>query len=339
MQPGTTLTVLTTSLFVANIAMSQDRPFRLGIIGLDTSHSTAFTKEFNDPASPAELRRCQVVAAYPQGSRDIESSVSRVPSYTEEVKKWGVEIVDSIEALVAKVDGVLLESNDGRTHWEQIIPVLRAKKPVFVDKPVAGNLVDSIAIYRAAEKLGVPVFCSSGLRFGEKILAIRNGSIGPIKGCDVHSPCYLESTHPDFYWYGVHGCEMLYTVMGTGCEKVTRVSTPDADIAVGVWKEGRVGTFRGVRGKVAPYGGMAFGEKEATSVGGFDGYRPLVMAIAKFFENGKPPVSAEETIELYAFMEAADESKRQGGVPVDLQKILKSAERAAMEKVAKEFPN
>ena len=47
--------------------------------------------------------------------------------------------------------------------------------------------------------------------------------------------------------------------------------------------------------------------------GGYGGYEPLVVEIAKFFKTGKPPVSAEETLEIFAFMEAADESKRKGG--------------------------
>ena len=42
------------------------------------------------------------------------------------------------------------------------------------------------------------------------------------------------------------------------------------------------------------------------------GYEPLLVEICKFFRTGKPPVTAEETLEIFAFMEAADESKRQG---------------------------
>jgi hypothetical protein len=91
---------------------------RIGIIGLDTSHSTAFTKVLNAAESDAAYQGYRVVAAYPQGSRDIESSVKRIPEYTEIVKKLSVEIVDSIADLLTKVDVVLLETNDGRRHLE-----------------------------------------------------------------------------------------------------------------------------------------------------------------------------------------------------------------------------
>ena len=58
---------------------------------------------------------------------------------------------------------------------------------------------------------------------------------------------------------------------------------------------------------------------------GFGGYLPLVVEIAKFFKTGKPPVAAEETLEIYTFMEAADESKRQGGKSVKLADVLAAA--------------
>jgi predicted dehydrogenase len=246
----------------------------------------------------------------------------------------GVEIVDSIEKLVEQVDVVFLETNDGRPHLEQVLPVLRARKPVFIDKPISGSLTDAVAIFDAANHFKVPVFSSSSLRFAEGAQALRGGKVGNILGCDAYSPCSLEKTHPDLYWYGIHGVETLFTVMGTGCEKVTRASTPDTDVAVGVWKGGRVGTFRGIRGGSAGYGGTAFGSKGIAQVGPYGGYRPLVVEIVKFFETGVAPVSPEETLEIYAFMEAADESKRQGGVPVTLDSVMKKARAEAKSKAA-----
>lgn len=315
-------------------ARSEPKELRAGIIGLDTSHATAFTKMLNDANAKDRVEGCRIVAAYPKGSPDIESSTSRVPEYTKAVQAMGVEIVDSIEKLVEQVDVVFLETNDGRPHLEQVLPVLRARKPVFIDKPISGSLTDAVAIFDAANHFKVPIFSSSSLRFAEGAQALRSGKVGDIRGCDAYSPCSLEKTHPDFYWYGIHGVETLFTVMGTGCEKVTRASTPDTDVAVGVWKGGRVGTFRGIRGGSAGYGGTAFGSKGIAQVGPYGGYRPLVVEIVKFFETGVAPVSPEETLEIYAFMEAADESKRQGGVPVTLESVLAKAQAAAKQKAS-----
>ncbi len=299
---------------------------KVGIIGLDTSHCTAFTKLLNDPEAPEDIAGYKVVAAYPKGSPDIESSISRVPGYIEEIKTYGVEIVDSIDALLEKVDVVLLETNDGRPHLEQALPVLKAGKPLFVDKPVAGSLVDALAIFRASERYGVPVFSSSSLRYLTNAQNIRKGeSIGKVVGADVFSPASLEKTHPDLFWYGIHGVEMLFTVMGTGCRKVTRFHTTDTDIVVGTWYDDRLGTFRGIRSTKSGYGGTAFGEDGIAALGPYESYRGLVVAIVNFFRTGIAPVSAAETLEIYAFMEAADESKRRDGKPVYLEEVMESA--------------
>ena len=310
------------------------KEIRVGIIGLDTSHATAFTKLLNDPQVEDDLAGCRVVAAYPKGSPDIPSSVQRVPEYTKQVQEMGVEVVDSIAQLLEKVDAVLLETNDGRPHLEQVLPVLKAGKPVFVDKPIAGSLGDAVAIFEAARQHKVPMFSASSLRFTPGAVAIRAGKLGDVVGCDAYSPCPTEKTHPDFFWYGIHGVETLFTVMGPGCESVTRVTTPGSDVAVGQWKGGRIGTFRGIRTGSSDYGGTAFGTKGIQSIGSDAGYRPLLVEVAKFFRSGIAPVDEQETLEIYAFMEAADESKRQGGKPVSIASVLEKARSEARTKLS-----
>jgi predicted dehydrogenase len=300
---------------------------RVGIIGLDTSHSVAFTKLLNAPDAGTELGGYRVVAAYPKGSPDIESSVSRVPGYTEEVKKLGVQIITSIPDLLKKVDVVLLETNDGRPHLEQAMLVLKAGKRLFIDKPVAASLAEVVAIYQAAQQYRVPVFSSSSLRYTASAQEVAGGKVGKVLGADAYSPAHLEKTHPDLFWYGIHGVETLYTVMGRGCKSVVRVHTENTDVVVGTWEDGRVGTFRGTRSGKSEYGGTAFGENGTATLGPYDGYKPLLVQIVQFFQTGIPPVSPEETLEIYAFMEAADESKRQGGVPVTLESVLTRARK------------
>ncbi|MGH9175304.1 MAG: Gfo/Idh/MocA family protein, partial [Vicinamibacterales bacterium] len=309
------------------------------IIGLDTSHVVAFTNRLNAENKPEEFAGIRIVAAYPKGSPDIESSVSRVPKYTEAVQAKGVEIVDSIDALIERVDVVFLETNDGRPHLEQVLPVLKAGKPVFVDKPVAGSLADAIAIFEASKKYKTPVFSSSSLRYTDGTQALRNGELGRILSCDAYSPASLEPTHPDLYWYGIHGVEILFTVMGTGCESVSRAHADDMDVVVGTWEGGRIGTYRGFRTRMSPaYGGMAYGEKGVKPIdatrkqgGSYDG---LLIEIVEFFKTGKVPVEPAETLEIYAFMSAADESKRRGGEPVSIAEIMAKAREEAKRRLA-----
>lgn len=329
------LSALLAMTLASQLTAADPPELKVGIIGLDTSHAIAFTKELNAKDAMADVARCRVVAAYPKGSPDIVSSTERVPKYIEEVKLHGVEIVDSIDELLKRVDCVLLETNDGRPHLEQALPVFKAGKPCFIDKPVSGTLADAIAIYAAAKKYNSPVFCSSSLRYSKSAQELRAGGKGKILGCDTYSPCSLEPTHPDFYWYGVHGCEAPYTVMGPGCESVTRVSTADFDSAVGTWSGGRIGTFRGIRTKEGSgYGGTAYTQSGIFPIGGYEGYRPLVVEIVKFFRTKQVPVAAEETIELYAFMEAADESKRHGGAPAKISDVMQKAKAEAGKRLA-----
>jgi len=315
------------------VAGEENKPLRAGIIGLDTSHAPAFAELLNGPKAVGDLAGVKVVAAFPGGSPDIPASADRVEGYTKKFVELGVEIVPSIEALLPKVDVVLLESVDGRPHLAQATIVLRAKKPVFIDKPMAGSLADAVAIFNLAQQLGVPCFSSSSLRFSRGILAMRNDErVGAVRGCEARGPCSLEPHHPDLFWYGIHGVETLFTIMGTGCVAVTRVQTDGTDFVVGRWNDGRVASFRGIRDGAAGYGATVFGSKSIAPSGGYDGYEPLVIEIVKFFKTGKPPVSAEETLEIYAFMEAADESKRQSGAPVTIESVMAKARKEAAEK-------
>lgn len=312
---ASSLGTLPFSLFANSIVA----PIKIGIIGLDTSHSPAFTKLFNAENPKPELAGFKVVAAYPYGSKDIGSSYERIPDYIKQVEKLGVEITNSIEDLLAKVDVVLLETNDGKPRLEQALKVIKAGKPFFIDKPVAASFEDVKKIYEEAAENQVPIFSASSLRYMSNAQAVRNeGKIGDVLGCDAFSPATMEAGHPDLFWYGIHGVEILFTVMGPGCGSVSRFSTADADVVVGKWKDGRVGTFRGMRAGKHEYGGTAFGSEGNLVLGNYEGYEPLAVKIAEFFKSGISPVDAAETLEIYAFMDAADESKSRGGAEVEI---------------------
>ena len=320
------LRILLVALLLATDAAAQTGK-RIGIIGLDTSHSPAFVRAFNAAEPSPALRGYRVVAAYPYGSRTIESSYSRIPGYTEEVTGMGVEIVGSIAELLGKVDVVLLNTNDGRLHLEQATEVFRAGKPVFIDKPLAASLADAVAIFDAAERYGVPTFSSSTLRYSPDMQAVRGGSIGRVIGADAYTPARLEATHPDLFWYGIHGVEILFTVMGTGCATVVRQSSEGTDLVSCRWEDGRIGTVRGIREGRSDYGGTAFGSEGIAVMKYEGGYDGLTAVVAEFFDSRVAPVSREETLQIFAFMEAAEESKRRGGAPVEIAEVMERARR------------
>lgn len=304
-------------------AMADD--IKVGIIGLDTSHVIAFTKLLNDTTNPAHIPGAKVIAAFKGGSPDLESSASRVDGYTEELQRdFGVKIVPTIEELCTLVDAVLLESVDGRPHLEQVKPVFAAGKPVFIDKPLAGTLKDAIEIYNLGKKHNAKWFSSSSYRYYESMTALMKENVGELKGAISYGPAYIDPTHPDLFWYGVHPVEALYTAMGGGCTTVVRTHTPHTDVVTGVWADGKVGTLRGLRDQATPHQVILFGtEKVAQQNGGGD-YAPLVREIVKFFQTGVVPLDPKVTVEIFAFMEAADESKRRGGAPVTIEEVMKA---------------
>ena len=303
-------------------AYTHAKELKLGLIGLDTSHVVASTKILNDEKAKGHVSGGKVIAAFKGGSDDIQSELRADRSVYEDTcrRLWSEALPDHSE-LCQHVDAILLESVDGRPHLEQEKSYLRASLSSLISLWLVPSRT-RLKFTQLAAKHKVPVFSSSSLRWGRNSQTVRNGSIGKVTYCETHSPCSIEPTHPDLFWYGIHGVESLFTVMGTGCQSVQRSQTPDGRIKVqGTWSGGRIGIFREGKG----YGGKARGTKGEAAVGSYDGYAPMVADIVKFFKTGKPPVSARETLEIYAFMIAADESKRhQGGKLVASQKFLKS---------------
>jgi len=303
-------------------------PLKAGIIGLD-AHARNWTQILNNPEATGELADMIVAAGYPGGSPDIPQSMELLEQGNEAFRQMGVPLVESIDELIQKVDVVMILSIDGRPHLEQARPVIAAGKTLYLDKPMAGSLADAIEIFRLAEEHHVPCFSSSSLRFAPGTQAVlTDPNVGDILGCDAFSPCGLEPHHPDFFWYGIHGVETLFTIMGTGCKSVSRTQTEHFEMAVGVWEGGRIGTFRGTRAGLHTYGATVFGTKGSTQSGKFEGYEPLLVEIVKFFKTGKPPVDPQTTLEILAFMEAADQSKLQGGAPVTIESIFEKARQA-----------
>ncbi len=292
---------------------------RLGIVGTDTSHVVAFAKILNDDTQPDHVPGARIVAAYKGGSKDIKESYERVDKFAEELKtKWKVEFSSDISAMCRKVDAVLIESIDGRVHLAEAKAVIAAGKPMFIDKPLASTLEDARQIAKLAADAGVPWFSASSLRFGEigtmmkypDTLGVTTWGPGPI---EAHQQLELA-------WYAIHPIEMLYTLMGMGCVEVSRTYTEGADVVVGRWRDGRIGTVRALR----PYGGygaVVFRAKQVTQSNpkAEAGYRPLLVEIVKFFETKQPPVSNAETLEIFSFIDAAQRSKEAGGAPMKLR--------------------
>ena len=294
---------------------------RLGIVDFDTSHVVAFTQRLNHTgvAEDQWIEGAKIVMGSP-GTSIV--SPERVPGFTEQLKSYGVPLVDDPTEMIGKIDGVLIESVDGSVHYERAKPFLEAGVPMFIDKPFTCSLEHAIAIAELAEKNNVVVFSSSSLRYGVEVQQVqeKQDEYGKVIGADAYSPGPVHPRNPGLFHYGIHGLETLYALMGTGCDCVQAVSTEGVDVVTGAWKDGRVGTVRANRAGAHSYGFTAFCEKKvipsAINAGAI--YRELLKRIVKMFETGESPVNIRETLEIIAFIEAAMTSGKRDGERVPL---------------------
>ena len=291
---------------------------KIGMIGLDTSHATAFTELLNDSGHPYHVPGGKVVVAFPGGSPDFELSISRVQGFTDKLKnEFGVEIVDSPEAVAEKSDAILLESVDGRVHLEQFAKIAPYGKPVFIDKPLAVSSADAREIAALAEKYNIPVMSTSALRYAEGLTrALADAEKGAIIGFDAYGPMAIQPTQPGYFWYGIHCVDMLFAALGKDCVEVRATATDDHDVVVGRWADGRLGTIRGNRKGNTQFGALVHREKGTQFVDVYANPKPyyasLLERIMPMFQNGKPAIDFAETIQVIRFIEAANESRETG---------------------------
>ena len=269
---------------------------RLGIVGTGGS-LIAFTQILNDPSDPDHVPGAHVVAAYRGGRADKIGDELRT--------KWKVDITPDIGSLCRKVDAVLIASDDPAERLAHIKSVIAAGKPMFIESPLAATLDDARLIAKLAKDAGVKWFSASRVRFG----AVAEMKSSFMLGAETWGPGPIE---PRSY-----SVEMLYALLGMGCEEVAYTSGPTGDEVTGRWPGGRMGKVRSMQQR---WGAKAIRTADtAQSKDLVQDSRSLLVEAVKFFETGEAPVSHEETLEIAAFLDAAERSKAAGGAPMKLR--------------------
>jgi len=291
---------------------------KIGMIGLDTSHSTAFAQLLHDPEHPYHVPGGIITAAYPGGSPHIPLSRSRVDGFTEEMRsKYGVRIAESIAEVAEEADALMIESMDGGVHLAQFREIAPFGKPVFVDKPLALSAEEASEIRELSLRYNAPIMSCSSLRFSGAVTeALQTLEGEAVAGADCFGPMAIEPSQPGLFWYGIHTVEMLYAAMGRGCLYVTAASNDAYDFIVGEWEDGRVGTVRGNRIGNNSFGALIHG-RSGTRMADVSAYpKPFYASLLdetmRFFRTGIPSLDMEETLEIIRFIEAANESRRTG---------------------------
>ncbi|MGI6610900.1 MAG: Gfo/Idh/MocA family protein [Limnochordia bacterium] len=290
---------------------------KLGMIGLDTSHCIAFSDLLNNKEHPHHVPGARVVYACPTGSEQFSLSRERIKRITGEVRdKFGVEILDSVEAVAERADAILQVSVDGRLHLEEFRKLAPYGKPVFIDKPLATTAADARAIFALSQQHGAPVVSCSSVRYAKGLAEL--GENVDVLACEASGPAAILDDFPGLFWYGIHTAEVLYSKMGPGCKEVCTRKTPLADMVIGIWEGGRIGTLHGYR-----YAGLrdyavtvytSQGIQQGLRINQPPAYALMLDKILEFFRTGLPPIDSALTLELIAFLEAANMSRESGEV-------------------------
>jgi hypothetical protein len=289
-------------------------PIRVGMVGLDTSHCPAFAGLLNNETHEYHVPGAKVVGAYPGGSEQFSHSRNRVKGFTEQLRdEYGIVMYDSIPDLVGDVDAILLESVDGRQHLPQFAE-MAVGKPVYIDKPFTTSAADAYAIARLADSTGTPIMSCSSIRYASGIAGLAGDA--KVFSCESFGPAALLDDYPGLFWYGIHSAEVLFSFMGAGCETVQCLHRPDTDVVIGAWADGRTGIMRGTRFEKGAFGCVVHtdqGTRCATAGSTPPYYYMLLQEVIQFFETGVSPIDIQETLDIMAFLEAADLSREGGG--------------------------
>ncbi len=298
---------------------------RLGIVDFDSSHSIELTRRFNhvDVDDDQQVEGVRVVLGCPGSS---EMSPERIPGFAKQIEQCGVQLVEEPAEMLGRIDAVLVLSLCGQAHLERVRPFLEAGIPAYVDKPFACSLADAEEIVRLAAEGGTIVYGSSAIRFSEEIEEFRRRTdrYGAVHGVVSYGPAKRAEGNPGLFHYGIHPTEILYSLMGPGCQRLTTSYTAGAEVVSGIWEDGRVATLRGNRSGATAYGFTAFCTNAVIceQVSTRYAYRNLCRSIVKTFETQRPAVSNQVTVELVKFILASLESERGNGTSVPLDSIL-----------------
>ena len=291
---------------------------KAGMVGLDTSHCQAFIEVLHDPASPYHVPGVRVTGVYAGGSEQFSLSRERVKNFSAEIdSRFQIPTYESIPDLVKDVDVLFLTSVDGRQHLEQFNQ-MASGKPVFIDKPFAVTTVDAASIIRRAAATDTPIMSCSALRFAEGIRELSQ-SRNDILACEAFGPAPILPDYPGYFWYGIHSAEMLFLLMGGGCQSVRTLTTDKMDVISGAWQDSRSGLVLGTRFEGYEFGCLVHypsGARLSIARNTPPYHACLLNEIVRFFKSGQPTVDVRETYQIIAFLEAANQSRVENGIPV-----------------------
>jgi predicted dehydrogenase len=286
--------------------------FRIGAIGVDSSHLAEFTRRINQ-RNDAGLTRCRVTAFWDAGNHRMPAE--QVAGWCKAAEDLGAARAASEEALLSRVDGVMVLAVDGASHARLAGAALARGLPSYIDKPLTCSLSEARWILEAARSGGARCYSASSLRFAAELAMCRGQELGELVAIDAYGPGELNDAMPGVFFYGVHTIEMVDAIWGPGVERVRAFRGEHRDLVDLWYRDGRHAHLRLERRGCYDFGGTVHGSKGLRSfrVDFSEVYNRLIEGMTGFFEGGPAPAALRDIVENVAVMEAANLSLGAGG--------------------------
>ena len=282
---------------------------RIGIVGAENSHSAAIAKTLNVRRSVPGFR---VVAIWGETKAFAEKTAEsgKIP-----------RIVRRPADMVGDIDAAIVDHRHAKYHLPAAEALLKAKLPMFIDKPFCYRLPQGKAFLARARRMKVPVTSFSTVPTSKCFAAFAKKvkKAGQPLTASSFGPCDLKSPYGGIFFYGIHQVDMLMSLFGP---KVRAVSVnrarPSGDaIATLFWADGMTASMHCVRG-----GSIGFQASVATGSGPLSArlvsdpnpYLAGIRIFTRMFKTRKEPIAHSRILAPVAVLEALEKSiNRKGG--------------------------
>ncbi|MDD9986614.1 MAG: Gfo/Idh/MocA family oxidoreductase [Spirochaetaceae bacterium] len=285
---------------------------RIGIIGLDSSHTIEFTRRFQAPDCPPEQRVAGVTVTRCMRFETPFQDRAGLDGRQRELEGWGVEVTEDFDTAVAGADAVLIEINDPGLHLQYVRRCAGLGVPLFLDKPLAQDLAAGLEIARLAAEHDLRICSASSLRFAAGLQDACAALPAP-RHVTTFGPINRAAAGSSIVWYGVHAVEMLVRAIGRGAITVATHRWGEDAILVVDYADGRTGVVELFVG--SGYGGVLRGGKDVVpyTVDQAGIYTAMLSELVPFLAGGASPVPLEDAVEVIAILDAAERSSQAGG--------------------------
>lgn len=286
---------------------AESQVFRLGIVGSDNSHAKAFSELAN------------VDGALRVPGLQVTHIWGKDPEVTAQRAKEGQipNIVQSPEEMIGQVDGILNVSRHGGRHLAESLPFIEAGIPVFVDKPLACDVLEAEALIRAAQnkRVGFTSFSTVPMEATyQSFLAEVNEKAGVVQAGSVSGPFELDSEYGGVYFYGIHSVDLMLSTFGYDIETVQTTERSGHVHAACTFKSGALVSLQLLHNVAHGWHVNVFGEK------GRFYHKPVVSRhyhdgltiIKETLTTGKWPRTATQLLRPIQVLDGIDRSLKSG---------------------------